>query len=322
MTRIDKINRKLLFELDKNARIPEAKLAKLVNKSKDTVRYRISQLEKEGIIRGYRTWIDLTKLGYVSYKMYLKLSATSEQLEKMKEFLRQERSCFAIFTADGAWTLGLAFFAKNHEEFYEIQNRLRGKFDNLIISKTNCNMVDAIVGSQDFLCEGTQEYPIYWSIPENNDLDDIEKKMLRLLFYDARMSLVDLAVKCKTTVDKIRTRLKRLEDKKIIFQYKAIIDFNKLKYEFYKSFVFLKNYGVGEEKKLFGYLKKNKNIINILRMLGPWTLELEIMVENYHEYNKIIRELRNKFPEIVVDIESAIMNEIEIFPSKKMIFED
>ncbi len=322
MYRLDKIDRRILFELDKNARIPEAQLAKLVGKSKDTVRYRIAQLEKDGIIKGYTTWIDFTKLGYQSYKIYLRLSATPEQLKKLHDYVSKEKRAFAFFTADGAWSLGLAFFAKNHEEFYEIYNALISKFEEIIISKTYCSMVDAIVGTKDFLETGESSNPVFWSKPEDNELDEIEKALLKALFKNGRESLVNLADKCKTSIDKIRTRMRRLDDKKIIFAYKAVVDYNKLGYEFYKSFLFLKNYNQEAEKKLLGHFKKDKNILNILRMVGPWNLELEVMVESYHQYNKIMHELRIKFPELIVDIESAIMNDEHLFVSDKLIFED
>lgn len=322
MYKLDKANKRILFELEKNARLSDAQIAKMINKSKDSVRYRIKQLEDEGIINGYQTWIDFTKLGYHSYKLYLRLSATPSQLQEMYKYISKEKRCFAFFTADGAWSLGLAYFAKNHHEFYEIQNDLVNKFEDLIISKTNCSMLDAIIGSKDFFEDGEPTNNILWSVPEENELDDIEKKLLTLLFKDARASLVDLATKCKTTIDKVRTRLKRLEEKKIIFGYKTVINFNKLGYEFYKSFVFVKNYNNEEEKRLFAYFKKSKNILNIVRMIGPWTLELETMVESYHDYNKIIHEIKTKFPNIILDIESAIMNKEYLFASNKLIFED
>ena len=63
---LDQIDKRILFELEKNARINDSALAKIVKKSKDSVRYRIKKLEEQKIITGYRTWIDYSKLGYRS----------------------------------------------------------------------------------------------------------------------------------------------------------------------------------------------------------------------------------------------------------------
>ena len=44
MLDIDNIDKRILFELDKNSRIPDVQLAKRVGKSKEAVRYRIKKL--------------------------------------------------------------------------------------------------------------------------------------------------------------------------------------------------------------------------------------------------------------------------------------
>ena len=45
--KVDKTDRKILAELDKNCRIPTTKLAKIVSKSRQTVEYRINQMIKK-----------------------------------------------------------------------------------------------------------------------------------------------------------------------------------------------------------------------------------------------------------------------------------
>ena len=45
---LDSIDRKILTELDKNARISYSELGKRIRVAKETVKYRIAQLEKQG----------------------------------------------------------------------------------------------------------------------------------------------------------------------------------------------------------------------------------------------------------------------------------
>jgi Lrp/AsnC family leucine-responsive transcriptional regulator len=322
MAGIDKVDKRILFELHKDARISDSELAKKVRRSKDSVRYRIRNLEDAGIIFGYQTWIDFTKIGYSSYKLYLRLSATPEQAERLYDYIRKEKRAFALFTADGAWSVGLAFFAKNHAEFYDIQNRLLSRFGDIITSKIYCSMADAVVKTRDFLYDGDPEAFQLWGVPEANELDKIERKIIASLFKNSRKTLIDLAADCGTTVDKVRSRLKRLKEKRIIFSHTAKIDYSKLGYEFYKSFVFVKNYDKKSEQKLLGYLEQNNNVIDYIRTVGPWTIEFESMVPNYQEYNNMIRDLRGRFPDIILDIESAIINNEEIHPPMKMIYSE
>jgi len=322
MAGIDKIDKRILFELHRNARISDSELAKKIRRSKDSVRYRIRNLEEAEIILGYQAWIDFTKIGYSSYKLYLRLSATPEQAERLYDYIRKEKRAFAMFTADGAWSIGLAFFAKNHAEFYDIQNRLLSRFGNIITSRIYCSMADAVVKTRDFLYDGDPDVLQLWGVPEANELDTIEQKLIASLFKNSRKTLVDLATACGTTVDKVRSRLKRLEEKQIIFSHTARIDYSKLGFEFYKSFVFVKNYDAKAEQRLLGYLKQNKNVIDYIRTVGPWAIEFESIVPNYQEYNNMIRDLRSRFPDIVLDIESAIINNEEIHPPTKMIYSE
>lgn len=99
------------------------------------------------------------------------------------------------------------------------------------------------------------------------------------------------------------------------------MNYNKLGYKFYKSFLFLRNLSKEDENRLTQYVKSHPNIINLVKQISPWDIELEIMVKSHQEYNKIIDDVKEEFSEIIVDVESAIMSEDYVFPAEKMIFE-
>jgi DNA-binding Lrp family transcriptional regulator len=55
---LDEVDNRIIYELDANCRIPETRLAKMVGKSKESVRYRIRRLREEGVITGFTTYVD------------------------------------------------------------------------------------------------------------------------------------------------------------------------------------------------------------------------------------------------------------------------
>jgi Lrp/AsnC family leucine-responsive transcriptional regulator len=61
---IDEISRKILRELQKDARLSFAELGRQVGLSPSATAERVRRLEDEGIIRGYRVDIDPRALGY------------------------------------------------------------------------------------------------------------------------------------------------------------------------------------------------------------------------------------------------------------------
>lgn len=81
---LDAVDRQILNLLQKNARLPFAKIASEIGVSEATVRYRIKNLEKNQIIKCYTTLIDLKKVGFPTTGiMMLKIDPTCfEQVAK------------------------------------------------------------------------------------------------------------------------------------------------------------------------------------------------------------------------------------------------
>ena len=69
---LDLKDKKILHELDINARRTLSQLSKKVNLSRDVINYRINKLEKEGYIKGYQTIVNFSKLGYLTIRFHLK----------------------------------------------------------------------------------------------------------------------------------------------------------------------------------------------------------------------------------------------------------
>jgi DNA-binding Lrp family transcriptional regulator len=319
---VDKIDKRILFEMDDYARIPETKLAKLVNRSKASVRYRINQLEQKGVIVGYHVWVDPTKVGYQVYKIYLKVANKPKRRKEFIDYIKKEKSVFWLGVADGAWDLGITFFAKNNTDFYEFQHKSFYKFRDIILSKKTAVVAEVIISPKGFLLDQKKHKRThFFAEPTNNQLDDIEYSMLKLLFKNARMSVVELARRTKSTVDMVRTRLKRLESTGVIVCYKASIDHNKIGMEFFKTFLYLSQIDPDQEKKMVNYLLSHPNILHVVKQVGPWEIELEIMVENYLKYTEILNEIKEHFPDEILDVDTAIMGGDYVFPCQDIVFE-
>lgn len=319
--KIDKTDLRILFELDKNSRIPETKLAKIIEKSKEVVRYRIKKLIEEKIILNFTIWIDPIKLGYQTAKIYLKLANIPEKRKRFLDYVKKDKRLFWLGIADGAWNIGLTFFVRDNKEFFEIKNEIFSKFKDLIIENTTASVVGVYYHDKTFLFQDKTDFKSMFESSSNLEIDEISRKILKELFGNSRINIVSIANKYNTSVDIIKSRIKKLEEQKIISRYTISINYQKLNYEFYKTFLYFENLNETELEKLMQYCKENKNIIHLIKQISPWDIELEIMCQNYNEYNKIISNLTEKFSDIITKVETAIMGEDYIFPAKKMIFE-
>lgn len=81
----DAIDRKILAELTRNARVPIAELARKVGLSKTPVALRIRRMEQIGLITGYRAILSPLKLGLTNVT-YLEVSVSDTREAALQQF--------------------------------------------------------------------------------------------------------------------------------------------------------------------------------------------------------------------------------------------
>lgn len=93
---MDEIDKKILNELCKNARVSVKDLAEMVYLSAPAVKTRIEKLEESGVILGYAAKINPLKLGY-STKAYINLEMDPKLKPKFYPFIQ---SCPNVLECD------------------------------------------------------------------------------------------------------------------------------------------------------------------------------------------------------------------------------
>jgi Lrp/AsnC family transcriptional regulator, leucine-responsive regulatory protein len=84
---LDSTNRRLLAELQANARVTQAELARRVGLSSPAVAERLQRLEQQGVICGYRAEIDPAAVGF-SLSAIIRVRPAPRQLHKVAELAR------------------------------------------------------------------------------------------------------------------------------------------------------------------------------------------------------------------------------------------
>ena len=316
---LDKIDGRILFELDWNSRIPETLLAKKIRKSREVVRYRMNSLMERGIVKGYGACINPGTLGYQGYKLYLKIGGAGERRREFLEYLKEREDLFWLGVADGAWDVGITFFARDAVEFCEKKNEIFSRFGEIVIDRRACTLAEVHAFQKKFLHPGRGETILYGK-PVGNEIDELERRILGILMGNARMKVVEIAKRCGCGLEAARARIRRLEESGVIARYAVKLDHTKLGMEFYKSFLYFGGLDAENEKKLMEFCRGHPNILNVVRQISPWDVELEVMVGNHAEYNGVVHQLREIFPSELRNVESAVMVEDYVFPAGEKIF--
>jgi len=140
--KLDKTDRKILAELDKNCRIPTTILAKKVMKSRQAVEYRINQLVDKGIITSFNASFNPHKMGYKIYKIYLKLRNIPEEKKKLFAYLKSSGNVYWMGECSGSWDLIFGVFSKTDYEFYKLKNDLLSNFQKIITQEYGDVLID------------------------------------------------------------------------------------------------------------------------------------------------------------------------------------
>lgn len=306
--KLDLADRKILAELDKNCRISDTSLGKKVNKSRETIKYRIQQLQKKGVIEKFITSINPNKLGFYMFKVYLKLENIPAEREKLFNYLKENKDIYWFGICDGAFDCTFAILSKRIPEYFEKINILLSKWEHLIISKVLGTMVDTRQFNKKFFTDDKEgEYVIFGGDVIDNKIDELDYRILNIMANDARIPITRLAKKVKSTIEIVRGKIKKLEEKGIILNYRIAVDFNKLGLEFFKAIIYFRTLSKKDESALFEWMRTHPKALYYIRSLAPWEVEFEFAVESYQEFNLIISDLRKKFPHVIRNHEHLIM---------------
>ena len=130
---LDEMDKKILKELSKNARINIVDLAEKTNLTRDVINYRLKKLTKEKIIVQYRCYLNLQNLNINHYKIIFRTKNFDEQSEKgIKSYVTQHKKATQFLKLIGSWDLEIEFETENEDELYKILTDIRKIFSNVI----------------------------------------------------------------------------------------------------------------------------------------------------------------------------------------------
>jgi Lrp/AsnC family transcriptional regulator for asnA, asnC and gidA len=138
---IDNIDLNILRILSLNARIPIIKIANELNLTSNIVQYRIKKLKKMEIIQGFRTDIDISKLGYTAVKVDIFLNNYSAKY-KIINYIKNNPYLICIMNSIGFSHIELEFNVKNMTDLYRIMEDLIDKFPNSISNYKYFNILE------------------------------------------------------------------------------------------------------------------------------------------------------------------------------------
>ena len=301
-------DKKLLYNLDFNARMSLTQIAKSIGVSKQVAKYNIEKLAKDKIIQGFYTDINSSKIGQTIYLVYIKFQSISPL--KYEEFIKQieKQEGVGVNTSiNGKWDHCIGIWAKTIIHFKKKYIEIMKNYEKFVKEKSVMIETDFhYFKPKQILNEKSEKVIEMGGDIEEYELDEKDKIILSLISKDARISLVDIAHKVKMSANAVKLRLAKLEKDKVILGYRVMINYALLGFMHYRVFLHLDSSTEELEKTITNFLKNQKEVISVTRTIGYCDLEFRAIVKNLQEYYDLIKKLREVFPTQIKDVEFII----------------
>lgn len=300
---LDKLDRKILYQLDLNARQTDQAIARNVGASREVVAYRIQRLQEQGLVKGFVTILNHNALGLRAYRVFFKLRDFDSEIEKKVVAHLQEKAMWVV-RVRGYWSFNTLLLTKDIFALEKLLNDITGTFAASIVDYKVSIITRIYHFRRAYLLEKKQDagpYELMGAISKPIELDETDKKVLAAIQNDARASTVDLARAIGETERIVRYRIKKLEQAEVILGYRSFLDLPALGYRYYKIHAKLR--GQYEKRKLLEFCHRQPNIVYKTESIGGYDLELELQVKNPEDVYVLLDDIQREFPGLLEDFD-------------------
>jgi len=298
---LDLFDKKILYELEKDSSIPISILAKKLKRSKESVNYRINRLVEEGIIRNFTAIVDMSKLGYFTFRIYIKWQNVTLQLKKQfYEDIGNYENIWTTTELHGKWDFAFFIGVRRDEyieKFHKIWNELMIKYKLYLADHKIAIYAPIYNFNKRFFYEDKELITRAYGEKGYIEHDDIDEKIIKIYSANIRQGLLNISKEVGVSIETVRRRIRLLEQNKVIVGYKIDIDLPKLGFQGYRVDFTLNS--MEKNKLLFEYIKNHKYFYQINKSIGGADFECEIVVKNLAHLLEILEDIMIKFSGII-----------------------
>lgn len=304
MNEISMTDRKILYQLDINARQSHAQIGRNIGLHKNAVRYRINNLIKKGVITNFYTLIDSFKLGYISLRFLITFQYASEQKrEEIICYFSKQNNIWYIAELEGKYDLVLNMWVKNLSTFSQFWDVTLKKYRDYFTSQhlsiyvqTN-HYLESHLLQKDFNKKDRLKYEII-NKKEDASFDHMDLLILQSISINARRPIVKIAEQLDTTSSIVQYRMKKMMKQKIIQAFRVNIDISKLGLSYYTLNFELCDYS--KRKNIIDFVKLNPLVKMIDKSIGGPDLIIGIRTENMHNAQNFIKTINTTFSDAII----------------------
>jgi len=301
---------KILAVLDQDARATESKIGKKVGTSKQVVRYRLNRFKERGIVENYYTMLDVGKLGFDSYYVFVQLTGLNSKKENLiyQTILKLPHIAWLV-TGVGRWDAVILFCAKSIAEFNSQLSDLKMILGKHLHEYTFTNLIEAEHISYKFLKTNQDKSLKTTSKNKKYSLNDIDKKILNTLNQSARLPVTEIAKLTSLPLHTVHYRLQQLKKENIIQGFKPKINVQKLDVQWHLLLISFNTVSEDRINMFNSYCKQHKNVYYLTNTVGKYNVMLDVHVKSTEEFREFLFDIKNAFEDVILLYESMVVFE-------------
>ena len=289
--KLNEIDFKLLAYLYHHNREPLTKIAKATKLTRQQVEYRLENYINSGLIKQFVTIINYSAIGLSKFAVLFLKADKYCNLNKIKQNLKSNKNCISFGELQGEYDLYIDLICKDEEELNTCVNKIISS--EFVSDYSLMNPYFTEIYPVKF---ADKKYDKPFSLIDSNsksiNLTKIEKEVLKIIAGDSRVSLVDIADRCKISPEVAFHTLKRLEKQGVIQGTKILFDLSLIGYN-YAAILFNIS---GESNKILDKLKyfaRNNPYVNSLGLsINKPNCFIQVFYKTTEDLKKTIFELK------------------------------
>ncbi|MBP9838728.1 MAG: Lrp/AsnC family transcriptional regulator [Proteobacteria bacterium] len=314
ISKLSELEANALAEMDLNAGISFSSLGRKLNTSKVTASNLIERLVSRKVILGYSAVIDLSKIGYTAYGVFIKLkNITEKDYDKLITKISSHSSVHGIAECGGPYDLMFTINAEQIYTLHEVLSSLQQGYARFFQDCKISTRVTVNYYSREYLkrkMKLPREYSFSRTLRKSKSqlpLDDLDKKILNILAGNARIPITEIANKLKVARSTITNRITALESNKVIIGYLSRIQSPSYGYQVFQLRITLQNKSPQIVEQIFKWATTEPCIVHVVNVIANWDFEVTCEVPHQDELQKIIRRLNSYGTDIISDLEVALV---------------
>ncbi|MFH1364524.1 MAG: Lrp/AsnC family transcriptional regulator [Candidatus Aenigmatarchaeota archaeon] len=294
---------KLIYYTSENARMSLRKMSELLRKSPQRLKYAISTMKREGIIRDPFCIFDYSYFDLLLFRIYFRGGYTNdEQRRRILSELISNSHIVSIYEFTGDFDLTVEFASQNPTKFNREFKRLTSLIPTLNDYKIVLNLATYICPKDYLLIDKDIQEIVVEKIGMDRRKENFNKNennVIKQMLTNPTLNLIEISKKCEINSKTAKSIMKTLLKREVVKGFKYVVDTNKI--GLYKSRVFLRLHNMNNEieTNFMRYLLSIKEVVQINNTVGDWDMELDIEAFDKNKVKELIMKLREDFKEIV-----------------------